>query len=372
MPLYSKDPEDWEYFHFSPSHKGVEFRDLGAGLFEQVLVRHPSTDDYHSTWWTFPDLKEYSLNDLYVKHPTKANLWRYVGRADDVIVLSNGEKLNPTSMEGTIRQHTDVKNALVVGQARFAPAVIVELTPGAAAEVSQSKKTASEIVNDIWPSVVVANKSAPAHAQISEDMIFFASPEKPFLLTPKGTTRRQAINILYSTEINDLYERSDEKAVADLPKIDVRADIGSLEVALAGLIRNAIKVENLDDDQDFFAAGMDSLHVMRINKQLKSALDGLSKDEITARLLYGNPTTRMLAVALKKLGQPNGSMNGKRESSAHAPREKVIKETLARFLKELPDKHAVKQSDLQGEAMTVILTGSKIITRSIHSLDKIS
>ncbi len=54
---------------------------------------------YHSTWWTFPEIKEYSMKEVYVKHPTKRNLWRYVGRKDDVIVLSNGEKFNRTSIK---------------------------------------------------------------------------------------------------------------------------------------------------------------------------------------------------------------------------------------------------------------------------------
>jgi long-subunit acyl-CoA synthetase (AMP-forming) len=74
------------------------------------------------------------MKDLYVKHPTKANIWRYVGRKGDVIVLSNGEKLNPTSMEDTLRGHKGVKGALVVDQARFILAAIIELKNDMAAK----------------------------------------------------------------------------------------------------------------------------------------------------------------------------------------------------------------------------------------------
>jgi hypothetical protein len=360
MPIYTQDPEDWEYFHYNPDLKGIEYRDVGEGLYEQVIVRHPSTDPFHSTWWTFPELQEYHPNDLYVRHPTKPNLWKYIGRADDVIVLSNGEKLNPISMEATIRSHPDVKNALVVGQAKFAPAAIIELTAETAVK-THSKEEFSQLLSDIWPFVVSANKSAPAHAQISEDMIVFSNPEKKFLITPKGTVQRQATVRLYAGEIEELYQRNDEQLIADLPKIDIRGAIETLEGELAELIKKAIGITDLDIDQDFFAAGMDSLHVMRINKQLKSALDGVPKDEINARLIYGNPTTRMLAVALKALVVSNGTSNGTNgHTNSHISREKIVEETLNRFLEQLPEKSAEvkRDTDLRGEAMTIILTGS--------------
>jgi acyl-coenzyme A synthetase/AMP-(fatty) acid ligase len=80
-------------------------------------VRHALTVPFHATFWIFPELTEYSMNDLYSKHPTKPNLWLYVGRTDDVIVLSDREKFSLTAMEATLREHPSVKGALVVSQA---------------------------------------------------------------------------------------------------------------------------------------------------------------------------------------------------------------------------------------------------------------
>lgn len=31
----------------------------------------------------------YATGDLYIPHPKKANVWRYVGRGDDVIVMAS-------------------------------------------------------------------------------------------------------------------------------------------------------------------------------------------------------------------------------------------------------------------------------------------
>ncbi|KAG1845073.1 hypothetical protein C8R48DRAFT_772657 [Suillus tomentosus] len=43
-----------------------------------------------------PDVQGYATNDLFVRHPIQKHLWKIVGRADDVIVLSSGEKTVPS------------------------------------------------------------------------------------------------------------------------------------------------------------------------------------------------------------------------------------------------------------------------------------
>lgn len=35
----------------------------------------------------------YATNDLFAPHPTREDMWKIVGRADDQIVLSNSEKV---------------------------------------------------------------------------------------------------------------------------------------------------------------------------------------------------------------------------------------------------------------------------------------
>ena len=41
------------------------------------------------------DQYAYATSDIVVPHPTRLDLWKIVGRADEVIVLSNGEKTDP-------------------------------------------------------------------------------------------------------------------------------------------------------------------------------------------------------------------------------------------------------------------------------------
>ena len=39
------------------------------------------------------DFDGYATNDLVVPHPTISGMWKIVGRADEQIMLSNGEKV---------------------------------------------------------------------------------------------------------------------------------------------------------------------------------------------------------------------------------------------------------------------------------------
>jgi hypothetical protein len=76
----------------------------------------------------------------------------------------------------------------------------------------------------------------------------------------------------YEQEIDELYRRSDEGGVVDLPKIDVQKDARQLEVEIGQLIENVVGTKGLEKGQDFFAVGMDSLDVLTSIKWFKAAL----------------------------------------------------------------------------------------------------
>jgi acyl-coenzyme A synthetase/AMP-(fatty) acid ligase len=93
---------------------GLRFVERANGLYEMIVVRDPKLAMFQGMFHTFPELNEISTKDLYQKHPTLPDHWLYRGRADDIIVFSNGEKLNPITMEEKIAEHPDVRSALIV------------------------------------------------------------------------------------------------------------------------------------------------------------------------------------------------------------------------------------------------------------------
>jgi hypothetical protein len=95
------DREDWIYVTFHP-YSGFEFREVEAGLYEHWIHRNEHHELFQGYFHTFPDIKGVCLKDLYARHPTKPNLWVYRGRGDDMVVLSNGEKIHPLGSENAM------------------------------------------------------------------------------------------------------------------------------------------------------------------------------------------------------------------------------------------------------------------------------
>lgn len=72
-----------------------------------------------------------------------------IGRVDDVIVLSSGEKVVPTPMEATIAGHPRIAVALVFGRERSEVGVLVEPMPGQEPDRSDPDWL-SKFRQDIW------------------------------------------------------------------------------------------------------------------------------------------------------------------------------------------------------------------------------
>ena len=81
--------EDWAYMEWHPDFGGV-MEQSDNGTFE--LVYHSDRLDEKSSalLYNLPGVKELRTKDLFEPHPKKSNLWRFYGRKDDIIVLSNG------------------------------------------------------------------------------------------------------------------------------------------------------------------------------------------------------------------------------------------------------------------------------------------
>ena len=97
-----------------------------------------NSDDPPNSWHT---------NDLFVAHPTIPNAWKFVGRLDDRVTLTNGEKVLPLPIEGRIQQDPLVKEAVVFGVDRPAPGLL--LFRAKAAEGLSDE----EFVERVWPAI---------------------------------------------------------------------------------------------------------------------------------------------------------------------------------------------------------------------------
>ncbi|KAL8853012.1 MAG: hypothetical protein Q9221_002160 [Calogaya cf. arnoldii] len=119
------DPGDWEYANYSPFY-GSYLRPIDEdGLFEHVFVRRREFGLSQSMFSTYSDIDEFATKDLYRKDPAKTDLWKFCGRLDDVIVLSNAEKFNPVGFESAVAAHPAVRWALVDGHRKSRTCLLV-------------------------------------------------------------------------------------------------------------------------------------------------------------------------------------------------------------------------------------------------------
>ncbi|KAK4033606.1 hypothetical protein C8A01DRAFT_39941 [Parachaetomium inaequale] len=203
LPAPDSDPADWEYLEWNP-HAGIVMEpalgdDDGQGMAELVIHRQAG-NEYQSVFHNFPDLSEWRTNDLYERHPSKAGLWKCLGRMNDLIVLSSGEKMIPVMFERAVARHPWVGGVLVVGAGHVRAGLIIEPHP------ERAQLGVERFVDEVWPCVEEANGQCPAHVRVERSMICLATPGKPFKRVPKGLVMRKAMYGLYEEEIKRMYD----------------------------------------------------------------------------------------------------------------------------------------------------------------------
>lgn len=282
----------WPWFIIPSDLMGIEWRSVGENTYEQVIVRKDKHPGLQGCFYTFPGLDEFSTKDLYRPHPTLEDHWKYVGRADDIIVFSTGEKLNPLTIEGAVMGHPEVMGAQVVGSGQFHAALIVEPV-----QYPKNEEETQRLLDDILPIIENVNVETVAHGRLSRDFVFLADSTRPFPRAGKGTIQRAMVIKLYEEDIKCFFEkRKDEMAMSiDLDTISQAGFAKSLQQ----LVQHVFKVDDLDIKVDLFTVGMDSLQVIQLSRMLRASLRKagveISGKEINPRAIYTYPSVTKLA-----------------------------------------------------------------------------
>ncbi|SJL14864.1 uncharacterized protein ARMOST_18338 [Armillaria ostoyae] len=214
-------------------------------------------------------VKALDTKDLVQLHPLNRKLFKVYGRADDQIMHSTGEKTNPGPIEAGLTTDKRVAAALMFGRSKFQPGVLILPTPEEAFEPNDTTRLA-EYRASIWDTIMKVNEQAPQHSRIYKEMIIVAKPSKPFEFTAKGTLRRNAILKAYEQEIEDLYKAIDGVSQTDvvIPQLWTLKNV----MAMIREIVTAIFEKKVDDTDDIFIAGGDSLTAMSIRNSVLRAL----------------------------------------------------------------------------------------------------
>lgn len=353
MPsIIPEDDEDWGYFEWCDG-VGIDMQSRGDGLYEMVMIRQADRGAFQGIFHTYPELDVYPTNDLFNQHPTKPYLWKFNCRQDDVIVLSNGEKIQPVGMETIIESHPFVSKAMVSGQWRFQASLLVHPSSGAP-DISSKL-----FVEAIWPTVQAANHAVATHGRVMKNKIGIAPKTKPFKLTPKGTVQRLAVLRDFEKEINEIYQAGVEEDIDEyLPS---SLDKENILEYVRRVISRVLESPDIPIDQDIFGLGLDSLMTIEVAKFVGKGVPSVKPEIINPQLIYGNPTVSQLAGVIHDIVEGTYQEDTPRETKVERLVEKYTGDMQHRGLSEQP------KPDLPSKILLTGSTGS-LGTYLLHNL----
>lgn len=321
VPQLVPDKEDWAYMEWNPNFKlKMQPSDDEAGVYELVLFADESTDTISALNHNLPGTDVWRTKDLFKPHPTKEDLWRYYGRRDDIIVLSNSEKFNPVPFELAVQGHPSLAGALVIGLGRVRPVLLLE------------PKDDTFTLDDVWSRVEEANKLVPAHGRIlaREDVLVV---DRPFTRAGKGTVVRKLTEKTFKSEIDALYESGDKLNVQSV-------EVPTTHDGVVSFIREALVsffavAENMADDDDVYSYGLDSIGTVQLVKALRT-IDA----SITPLTVYNHPTINLLATALTN-------------TATTTDRLSLMDDLIAQYSHDTPS-----QSTTEPVSLTIAITGT--------------
>jgi acyl-coenzyme A synthetase/AMP-(fatty) acid ligase len=172
-----------------------------SDLYEVVSRQQldPTFDWSRPVFSIFTERKEWRSKDILsrCKDPGFENLWKYEGRLDDMMILSNGLKVNPLHIETSLQSHPSLKGCLVVGVGYKKCGLLIE--------TKNPVVKREAVVEHIWPAVEHANSLVPEHARVEKNLVVVADPERPFPRASKGTIIRSLTTKAYEREIEEIY-----------------------------------------------------------------------------------------------------------------------------------------------------------------------
>ncbi|KAI0482602.1 acetyl-CoA synthetase-like protein [Xylariaceae sp. FL0804] len=335
LPQLAPDREDWAWLEFHPDmkHEMQPFgTDEGQQTFELVIVADDSAKDTSAVYHNLPGIGKFHTKDLFVRHPEKAQLFKYYGRKDDILVLSNGEKFNPVPLELAVQGHPSLQGALVIGSNRTQTALLVE------PKERLSDEESAALIKALWPAVEKANLLVAGQGRIHFGKVLCAKPDKPLQRTGKGTVARKRTEDLYSQEIEDLYKQSSGGRLL----VDLKPSPGGAyeHATVVRFLREVLAASfppgsSISESDDFFIHGLDSVQTIEIVANLKHNLQAQASKPapwITPRVVFQNPTVDELAGLLVDFLN-HGSVPSQDTDRAQAD---AVNSAVSTFMKLLP------------------------------------
>ncbi|CAG8948565.1 unnamed protein product [Penicillium salamii] len=277
-----KDDPHWNYLKFFESIQPyIWMKPIGDELFECVyLAGHPALTTSNSN----EPPGSFHSKDVFTPHPTIPMRWKYASRIDDRITLVNGEKVLPVPIEGCIKQHHLIHEAVVVGLNKSAPGLLIFRSQHA----EESGLSGDQYLNEIWPIIEAANSRAEQFSRIARDMVAVLPFESTFPRTDKGSMVRAQVYRQYSELIESIYTNAEEQ------KGGCRMGVEETLSFIMDLCQSELGTSLSDAQASFFSEGVDSLKAIHLRRLILQNFD-LPRGSLPQNVVYDAGSALQLA-----------------------------------------------------------------------------
>lgn len=182
---------------------GVSFVEISEDLFGLRMVRRAGHEILQVAFHVHPTMDEYCTGDLWSKHPSERDCWRYRGRLDDMVKLSTGQSVNVSAFETKIIACPLLSGVLVLGTGSPRLCVVLEVV----GNIPKSSEERAAVLDQIWPGIEEANAECTENGRLVRERVLLLGQERPLKRLLTGTVDRRAATIALADDLNALYNR---------------------------------------------------------------------------------------------------------------------------------------------------------------------
>ncbi|KAL1630111.1 putative NRPS-like protein biosynthetic cluster [Diplodia seriata] len=281
IPHTRDNPHCYRVRNLYPESPFVRMEPLDNGgdggsdrLFECVVYRG---FELAAELWLAPGAPDaYRTGDLFREVGNGSGSFELLGRADDVLVLDNGEKTHAAALQTALEESggaggTVIAKAAVFGTGKPCVAAVVEVAPQARGGVDGD---AAAVEEKVWEAVRGCNEAAARHARIDRALLLVLGPGESLPVTPKGNVRRKEAWRLFGERVEEMYERhlqgsvgGDDDGNGAVNGADgAMSDVDFIRACVAEICQR--EVHDIEPETSFYDLGLDSQGAVKLRSRL--------------------------------------------------------------------------------------------------------
>jgi thioester reductase-like protein/acyl-CoA synthetase (AMP-forming)/AMP-acid ligase II/aryl carrier-like protein len=297
-PLFSPEATyDWHYFR------------LRSDIDAQIHSNGKNADGSERFKLTIRPLgwdQDFQLQDHFVRDQrSQGSDYSAVGRMDDVLVLSNGEKFQPGIFEALLTEEPGVKAVVIFGNDETEVGILLQ----PASRITEEERSA--FIDSLWPAIQRANCSVEAYAQITSKRSILVVPHDAVLpRSDKGSILRKDVYAMFASGIEHVYKSLEILQDENLSVLRMESLADDISKLIHQTARLNVTAEECSNEDNLFELGLDSLQATQLRRRLQASLSQVADDRVLPPdFVYRFPSVNSMANSIRGYEAPESDID---------------------------------------------------------------